>query len=98
MTRWAARVLDEVDAAAGAAERRLAELVAVPSIGGTDPEHEIQAMLAAELAAAGLETDHWRLPLDRAARRPRTSPASRSSGTRRGASSAGCPDAATGRP
>ncbi len=63
MTSWAPRVLDEVDAGAGAAERRLAELVAVPSIGGTDAEHEIQAMLAAELSAAGLETDHWRLPL-----------------------------------
>ena len=64
MTDWAARVLDEVDAAAGATEARLAALVAVPSIGGTDPEHEIQALLAADLAAAGLETDHWRLPLD----------------------------------
>ena len=63
MTSWAPRVLDEVDAGAGAAERRLAELVAVPSIGGTDAEHEIQAMLAAELSAAGLDTDHWRLPL-----------------------------------
>ena len=63
MTSWAPRVLDEVDAGAGAAERRLAELVAVPSVGGTDAEHEIQAMLAAELSAAGLDTDHWRLPL-----------------------------------
>ena len=64
MTDWAARVLDEVDAAADVTEARLAALVAVPSIGGTDPEHEIQALLAADLAAAGLETDHWRLPLD----------------------------------
>ena len=64
MTDWAARVLDELDAAAGVTEARLAALVAVPSIGGTDPEHEIQALLAADLAAAGLETDHWRLPLD----------------------------------
>ena len=64
MTDWAARVLDELDAAAGATEARLAALVAVPSVGGTDAEHEIQALLAADLAAAGLETDHWRLPLD----------------------------------
>ena len=64
MTDWAARVLDEVDAAAAATEARLAALVAVPSVGGTDPEHEIQALLAADLAAAGLEIDHWRLPLD----------------------------------
>ena len=64
MTDWAARVLDELDAVAGATEARLAALVAVPSVGGTDAEHEIQALLAADLAAAGLETDHWRLPLD----------------------------------
>jgi acetylornithine deacetylase len=63
VTDWTARVLDEVDAAAAATEARLAALVAVPSIGGTDAEHEIQALLAAELAADGLETDHWRLPL-----------------------------------
>jgi len=61
---WAARVLDELDGAAGVTEARLAALVAVPSIGGTDPEHEIQALLAADLAGAGLEADHWRLPLD----------------------------------
>jgi acetylornithine deacetylase len=64
VTDWAARVLDELDAGAAATEARLAALVAVPSVGGTDPEHEIQALLAADLAAAGLETDHWRLPLD----------------------------------
>ncbi|HEX7186785.1 MAG TPA: ArgE/DapE family deacylase [Actinomycetes bacterium] len=64
MTDWAARVLDEVDAAAVSAEERLAELVRVPSVGGTDAEHEIQAMLATELTLAGLEVDHWRLPLD----------------------------------
>jgi acetylornithine deacetylase len=63
VTDWAARVLQEVDAGAAAAEQRLAELVSVPSVGGTDAEHEIQALLATELAAAGLEVDHWRLPL-----------------------------------
>ncbi|MEO7979597.1 MAG: ArgE/DapE family deacylase [Sporichthyaceae bacterium] len=63
MTDWAARVLAEVDAGAAAAESRLADLVRVPSVGGTDPEHEIQALLAAELTALGLEVDHWRLPL-----------------------------------
>jgi acetylornithine deacetylase len=64
VTDWAARVLDEVDAAADAAVGRLAELVRVPSVGGTDAEHEIQGMLAAELGTAGLEVDHWPLPLD----------------------------------
>lgn len=63
MTDWTARVLAEVDAAAAATERRLAELVAVPSVGGTAAEVEIQVLLAADLAAAGLEVDHWRLPL-----------------------------------
>ena len=63
MTDWAARVLAEVDAGAAATEQRLAALVTVPSVGGTDAEHEIQALLAAELASAGLEVDHWRLPL-----------------------------------
>jgi acetylornithine deacetylase len=64
VTDWAARVLDEVDAAAGVTEARLAALVRVPSVGGTDAEHEIQALLAAELDAAGLDVDHWQLPLD----------------------------------
>lgn len=64
MTDWAARVLDEVDGGAAAAEARLADLVRVPSVGGTDAEHEIQSMLATELTTTGLEVDHWRLPLD----------------------------------
>ncbi len=63
MTDWAARVLAEVDAAADATEQQLARLVQVPSVGGTDPEHEIQALLAPGLAELGLEVDHWRLPL-----------------------------------
>jgi acetylornithine deacetylase len=63
VTDWAARVLDEVDAGAGAAVTRLGELVRVPSVGGADAEHEIQAMLAAELRRNRLEVDHWPLPL-----------------------------------
>jgi len=63
VTDWAARVLAEVDAGAAAAEQQLAELVCVPSVSGTDAEQEIQALLAADLVAAGLEVDHWRLPL-----------------------------------
>lgn len=64
MTDWAARVLDEISAAEDSALARLAGLVRVPSVSGTDAEHEIQAELATELAGAGLEVDHWRLPLD----------------------------------
>ena len=63
MTDWAARVLDEVDAAAAGAEARLAALVRVPSVGGTEAEAEIQAGLAADLSGLGLEIDHWQLPL-----------------------------------
>lgn len=64
MTDWASRVLDEVASAEDAALATLAGLVRVPSVGGTDAEHEIQAELAAKLDASGLEVDHWRLPLD----------------------------------
>jgi hypothetical protein len=53
VTDWAARVLDEVDAGAGAAVTRLGELVRVPSVGGADAEPEIQAMLAAEFLISG---------------------------------------------
>ena len=64
MTDWSARVLDEVDAASEAAVQRLAELVRVPSVSGSDAEHEIQEELATQLQAVGLEVDHWQLPLD----------------------------------
>jgi acetylornithine deacetylase len=64
VTDWSARVLAEVDARLPETFALLAELVRTPSIGGTDPEHEIQARLARELADAGLEVDHWPIPLD----------------------------------
>lgn len=63
MTDWHSRVLDEVDAATDAAVQRLAELVRVPSVSGTDDEHGIQGDLAAQLQGAGLDVDHWQLPL-----------------------------------
>ena len=63
MTDWRARVLDEIDAGTTEMVALLAGLVATPSVSGTDPEHEIQARLAAELAAEGLDVDHWPLPL-----------------------------------
>ncbi len=46
----------------GAAVATLQDLVAVPSVGGSDAEVEIQALLARRLADLGLEVDHW--PLD----------------------------------
>jgi acetylornithine deacetylase len=64
VTDWQARVLDEVSAGTTEMVALLARLVATPSVSGTDAEHEIQSVLAVELAAEGLEVDHWRLPLD----------------------------------
>jgi acetylornithine deacetylase len=64
VTDWQARVLDEVSAGTTEMVALLAGLVATPSVSGTDAEHEIQSRLAAELAAEGLDVDHWRLPLD----------------------------------
>jgi acetylornithine deacetylase len=64
VTDWRARVLAEVDSSTTEMVSLLAGLVATPSVSGTEAEHEIQSRLAAELAAEGLDVDHWRLPLD----------------------------------
>ncbi|MGH8970799.1 MAG: ArgE/DapE family deacylase [Actinomycetes bacterium] len=63
-TDWTSRVLTEVDAGGTEMVGLLADLVATPSVSGSDAEHEIQGRLAAELAVDGLDTDHWRLPLE----------------------------------
>ncbi len=65
MADWVPRVLDEVDAGTPRMVALLGELVAIPSLGGSDAEQEIQARLAEELATEGLEVDHWPLPLPR---------------------------------
>lgn len=41
----------------------LTEVVAIPSVGGTDAENDGQAHMARVFAGGGLEVDHWRLPL-----------------------------------
>ncbi|HET6954293.1 MAG TPA: ArgE/DapE family deacylase [Acidimicrobiales bacterium] len=41
----------------------LAALVRIPSLTGSAGEHEALALLATDLAADGLEVDHWALPL-----------------------------------
>ncbi|MFI0479868.1 ArgE/DapE family deacylase [Actinomadura sp. 9N215] len=51
------------DDAAGMAEL-LAELVRIPSIGGSAAEAQIQDRLATWLRAEGLEVDHWPIPLN----------------------------------
>lgn len=64
MTDWAARVLDEVQSSAAEMVRLLGDLVRIPSVGGSDAEHEIQSVLAGHLSDEGLEVDHWPLPID----------------------------------
>lgn len=61
---WPARVHDEVAAGRVEMVAALSALVQVPSTTGTAAEHEAQALMAAALAADGLEVDHWELPLD----------------------------------
>ncbi|MGA8850234.1 MAG: ArgE/DapE family deacylase [Aeromicrobium sp.] len=50
--------------------RDLAQLVSIPSTGGTDAEVWAQRWTAATLAGLGLEVDHWRLDLDELRARP----------------------------
>lgn len=64
MTDWSARVLAEIDVQLPDTFSLLAELVRIPSVGGSDAEHEIQTRLARQLDETGLEVDHWQIPLD----------------------------------
>jgi acetylornithine deacetylase len=65
-----ARVLDLVDERFDATVDALAELVALPSISGTDAENEAIAHMARSFAAIGLDVDHWQIPLDETMSRP----------------------------
>ena len=56
------RALDALDEAATVAE--LADLVRLPSVGGSPEEAEVQHRLAAAMTDAGLATDLWELDLD----------------------------------
>ena len=60
LTATEAAALAAVDDAATVATLR--DLVALPSVGGSDAEVEIQALLARRLADLGHDVDHW--PLD----------------------------------
>src|SRR3546814_19278592 len=62
-TDWRARVLEQIDADESAMVGALRELVRIPSVSGSDAEHEIQDHMAAALTSDGLEVDHWPLPL-----------------------------------
>lgn len=48
----------------------LADLVRIPSVGGSPAESRIQHHLADWMETAGLEVDHWRIDLDGLASRP----------------------------
>ncbi|HEX7134682.1 MAG TPA: ArgE/DapE family deacylase [Iamia sp.] len=60
---WRARVRDEVVGQRAAMVTALSAMLRVPSQTGTAAEHEAQAVMASDLAADGLEVDHWELPL-----------------------------------
>ncbi len=68
LTRAEAAVLDAVDETA--AVDLLCRLVAVPSIGGTAAESEVQHLVAAELDALGCDVDRWAIDLAAAATAP----------------------------
>lgn len=50
--------------------RLLTDLVRVPSVTGSDAEHEAQALLAAEMDSFGLDVDHWPIDLEGLSRDP----------------------------
>lgn len=60
---WTARVLDAVDESAAELVTFLADLVRMPSVGGTDVENSAQEHVAGVFDRVGLDVDHWRLPL-----------------------------------
>src|SRR5919202_5678231 len=63
-----ARVLDAVDEPW--LVDRLCELVAVPSVGGTDAEVEVQHVVAGWLEELGCDVDRWDIDLAHAATAP----------------------------
>jgi acetylornithine deacetylase len=66
----AARVLDVLDESVASATAALAELVAIPSIGGTDAENDAIHHMASWMSGIGLDVDHWRVPLDEIVEQP----------------------------
>ncbi|WP_448642390.1 ArgE/DapE family deacylase [Geodermatophilus sp. URMC 63] len=68
LTRAEAAVLDAVDETA--AVGLLCRLVAVPSVGGTAAESEVQSLVAGELELLGCDVDRWPIDLAAAATAP----------------------------
>jgi acetylornithine deacetylase len=68
LSRAETRVLDAIDERALVDE--LVAMIRVPSITGSDAESDLQHWHARELAALGLDVDHWKLDLDQLASHP----------------------------
>ena len=64
------RVLDHVDALQHPMMQLVESVVRIPSVSGTDGENDAQAFMAARLAEAGLDVDHWRIDLDEITAQP----------------------------
>jgi len=62
LTSEQTRCLAAVDHAAMVAD--LAELVAIPSVTGTDAEADAQAWMAHRMDAMGLQVDHWQMDVE----------------------------------
>jgi acetylornithine deacetylase len=60
----AAVVLDRLDRLVAAMVDDVRALVRIPSVSGTDAEHDVQAAMATRFADGGLDVDHWRIDLD----------------------------------
>jgi acetylornithine deacetylase len=58
-----ARVLNLLDEGLDSATSSLAELVAIPSISGTDAENDVIGHMARWMHTIGLDVDHWQVPL-----------------------------------
>jgi len=48
----------------------LTSLVAIPSVGGSDAEHDVQAWCADRLRGIGLDVDHWKIDVSTLAKEP----------------------------
>ena len=62
-TAAASRVLDAIDLHCEPMMTALAELIAVPSVSGTDAENDAVHHVAQLMTAQGMEVDHWQIPL-----------------------------------
>lgn len=64
MTSWLPRALAAVDDGREEMLDLLSTLVRMPSVTGTDDEHDALATTAGWLSRTGLEVDHWQVDLD----------------------------------